>query len=270
VILLTAAVALSAAPRGLSSAFPAEGVTRFALRQGGGSVLVEADPNAGMVEAIGTPTQWEEGCAVDATQQAEHVQVTVVDPPGMRTCRVDWRVVLPPGVQVSIDTGQGGVHLRALEGEVGVRIGTGDLVLEDVTGEIQVKLGTGGVQGNFSGRSGTFEVGKGGVHLDGLLHPVRATVGLGNIGLTYGLAPRGEVTASTGAGAITVLLPPDSPVAVLWGRALGPKRVLLPENEAAPTRLSLSAGVGSVLVDDLTSERGLKRAHVRRREGDLR
>jgi hypothetical protein len=270
VIALVTTLALAAAPRGLTSTFPAEGITHVALSQGAGSVHVRTDAGVGMIEAIGVPLQWDEGCAVDAQQSEEKIRLTVDDPPGLKTCHVDWTIVLPPTVAVTLAQRSGVVKIEGLSARLDVDLGNGDVVLTDVTGPLAATLGMGGLSGNFSGREATVRVGKGGVHLEGLIHPVDIEVGLGNIGLTYGLAPRGEVNATTGAGQVTVLLPPATPVAVLWERVIGPKRIELTEDANAPTRLTLGAGVGNVLVDDLNSERGRKRARVDRSADDLR
>ncbi len=263
-LLALVAAALAGTTAGLSRSFPAEGITEISLEQSGGSVQVVTDPGIGLVEALGAPTQWEEGCLVDAQQHEHRIHIEVRHSAGRKSCRVDWRLVVPPDVSLTLRLGGGGAQVTGLSGPLDIELASGDLVLEDVTGDLRARVGTGAVRGNFSGRVAAVEVATGGVHLEGMIHPLDVAVGLGNIGLTWGLAPRGQTRAITGAGSLTLLLPPATPVTLIWERTIGPRKVMLPEDDNASTRFVVGAGIGSVLVDDLASERGRKRARVRR------
>ncbi|MEU0567075.1 DUF4097 family beta strand repeat-containing protein [Nonomuraea sp. NPDC005983] len=127
------------------------------------------------------------------------------------SCGVDYKVEVPKGVQVKVDTGSGDITLRSLTGPVEVETGSGDVDGSGLGGtKILAKSGSGGVELKCVAVPDSAELRSGSG--DVVLHVPQGTY---------------DVDARAGAGDETVSVKTDS---------------------ASPHKLTLNAGSGDVSV----------------------
>ncbi|GHE28582.1 lipoprotein [Streptosporangium violaceochromogenes] len=108
-------------------------------------------------------------------------------------CSVDSRIEVPKGLKVTLDTGSGGITLRALTGEVQAHTGSGDIEAGSLgTGRFVADTGSGDVEVRFGAVPGHVEI----------------ETGSGDA--TVRLPPAAyKVTAETGSGERTVKVTDD-------------------------------------------------------------
>jgi len=243
---------LALAKNPFQDAFPAEAIERFTFTQSAGAVLFKVDPNAGRLLVNGEPDNWDEqGCGIDMGQREEQAWLKLLTEHAgiIRPCRANWDITIPPGVDLVIDFANGDVAMTGdYRGDLQITVGSGDFTFDSASGALNITVGSGQVEGAYTGTDIAIQAGSGGVHLSQMVTPVDVELGLGNIELTYATAPQGDLELRTGTGAITVRLPPASPVNVDLN-GVGPKRVKLPKSASAPTRIKASTGVGKIAIE---------------------
>ena len=234
--------------------FPAEAVETFTFEMSAGAVLFKVDPNIGMVEIHGKPDNWDEqGCGIDMGLDDGHawLKLHTEHASVIRACKANWDITLPPHVDLSIDFNNGDASLDGpFTGDMKVVLGAGDLTFVSASGALDVTLGGGQLEGAYTGTALTIRGSQGGVHLTEMVAPVDIEIGLGNIDLSYAMAPIGELVLRTGTGGITVRMPAFTPVQTEL-RGVGPKKVKLPKGSNAKTIIKASTGVGKILIEPL-------------------
>ncbi|MFG6190812.1 DUF4097 family beta strand repeat-containing protein [Nonomuraea sp. JJY05] len=132
-------------------------------------------------------------------------------PSNMGSCSVDYKIEIPKGLAVDLDSGSGDVTLRGLAGELNVRVGSGDMDAADLAGK-----------------------------------KVVAEAGSGNVELKYTAAPD-SAELQAGSGDI-VLRVPDGAYDVKSQVGSGDINVSVKKDSSSPHKISLKAGSGDVTV----------------------
>lgn len=127
-------------------------------------------------------------------------------------CSVDSRIEIPKGLKVTLDTGSGGITLRALTGEVKAHTGSGDIEAGSLgAGRFVAETGSGDVEVRFGAVPGHVEI----------------ETGSGDAAVRLPQASY-KVTAETGSGERTVKVAddPSSARSVLVRTGSGDAKVL--------------------------------------------
>jgi hypothetical protein len=132
-------------------------------------------------------------------------------PNGAWGCDVDYRVEVPRGVKVRVDTGSGDITLRALSGELDAKTGSGTI---DANG--------------LGGRR------------------VVAQTGSGDVELRFGSVPD-EVTVDTGSGNGVVRVPQGT-YHVTTDTGSGDQKVEVTSDDSSPRRIIVKTGSGEAKV----------------------
>ncbi|WP_043640625.1 DUF4097 family beta strand repeat-containing protein [Nonomuraea candida] len=186
-------------------------VTKLQLKSGAGEAVI-TETGGSSVRVVET-LHWRGG---DKPQPEHKVEGEVLFlsydcPDNWGSCSVNYKIEVPKGLALDLDTGSGNLTLRSLTGDVQVSVGSGDV---DAAG--------------LAGRKLT------------------ATAGSGNIELDYTAAPA-VATLETGSGDITLKVP-DGPYAVKTEVGTGDVVVKVKKDDSAPNRISLTAGSGDITV----------------------
>ncbi|MFC5665465.1 DUF4097 family beta strand repeat-containing protein [Kitasatospora misakiensis] len=128
------------------------------------------------------------------------------------SCGVGYRVTVPAGTVVRLNSGAGGIRLRGLAGEV------------------QATAGTGGVEA--SGLTSA---------------KVRVTAETGGVDLSFATSPT-AVEARSAVGGVRVSVPGGEPYAVDAGSEVGGVEVTVPRQDGAARTITARAGTGGVAV----------------------
>lgn len=118
-------------------------------------------------------------------------------------------VSVPMQAILKLDSGDGSVTIRRVNGKISVRTDDGSVRITEAKGEIVVQTGDGSIQAaEIDGRV-DLETRDGSIVIDGVLHAVRADSGDGSIKLTAqkGSAMDTDWAATTGDGSIDVRVP---------------------------------------------------------------
>ncbi|MFI7706990.1 DUF4097 family beta strand repeat-containing protein [Nonomuraea sp. NPDC049480] len=137
--------------------------------------------------------------------------VTYDCPANWGRCSVDYKVEIPKGLPVDLDSGSGNLTLRGLTGDLEVFVGSGDV--------------------DASGLAGKRVVAEG---------------GSGNIELKYTAAPD-SAKVEVGSGDITLNVP-DEGYDVSTDTGSGDANVKVKRDDSSPRKISLTAGSGDVSV----------------------
>ncbi|WP_020541794.1 DUF4097 family beta strand repeat-containing protein [Nonomuraea coxensis] len=132
-------------------------------------------------------------------------------PSNLGSCGVDYKIEIPKGLAVDLDSGSGDITLRALSGDVKVHVGSGDVDAADLTGKTVV-----------------------------------ADAGSGNVELKYATAPT-SAQLKTGSGDISLFVP-DGAYDVSTDVGSGDVKVSVKNDRSSPNKISLRAGSGNVSV----------------------
>ncbi|MGW2156873.1 DUF4097 family beta strand repeat-containing protein [Nonomuraea sp. NPDC001699] len=187
-----------------------EKVQRLHLRSGSGDVTVtESDAtNVSVTERL----YWSN----DKPQAAHKVEgdtlsVSYDCQKSWGTCGVEYKVEVPKGTQVKLNSGSGDLTLRSLTGPLDVEAGSGDIKGDGLGGKkLLVKEGS------------------------------------GQVNLKYAVAPEGvEVSAGSGDVVLTV---PDETYDVRARTTSGDADVSVKKDSSSPRKLSLTTGSGNVTV----------------------
>jgi hypothetical protein len=128
-----------------------------------------------------------------------------------RSCHVNYKVQVPKGLTVRVDSGSGDVTLRSLSGRLDVSAGSGDVDGAGLAGKALVAEG-----------------------------------GSGSIELTYD-SPPDDVRLEAGAGDVTLRVP-DGAYAVTTRTGSGDETISVKDDDASPRKMNIQVGSGDVSV----------------------
>ena len=117
-------------------------------------------------------------------------------------------IMLPKGVRLAANTGNGDVTVERASNDVEIRSGNGDVRIRMTAGEVDVTTGNGELE--IDGATGPVRAttGNGRVYVTTSSGPVNARTGNGEIDVRMrALEGEGDMTFSTGNGSVTVALP---------------------------------------------------------------
>ncbi|MDT6982022.1 DUF4097 family beta strand repeat-containing protein [Streptomyces lusitanus] len=134
----------------------------------------------------------------------EHCSGVVAD------CSSKHRIVVPRGVAVTVESGDGSVRADGFRDALTIRTKDGSVRVGDTSGPLELRSGDGSVRAEVSSRTVRVHSGDGSVHLVLTAVPDRVDSRSGDGSTTIDL-PRGayRVDASTGDGAEDVSVPRD-------------------------------------------------------------
>ena len=118
-------------------------------------------------------------------------------------------VSVPMQAILKLDSGDGSVTIRRVNGKINIRTGDGSVRITDAKGDLVVRTGDGSIQaGDIDGHVDV-ETRDGSISVEGVLRAVRADSGDGSIKLTArkGSAMDDDWAATTGDGSIDVRVP---------------------------------------------------------------
>ncbi|WP_204043302.1 DUF4097 family beta strand repeat-containing protein [Acrocarpospora phusangensis] len=128
-------------------------------------------------------------------------------------CAVDYRVEVPRGLNVKVDTGSGTITLRALTGPIDVSTGSGDIEASDLSGRTAVAdTGSGDVELRFDSAPDQTQVstgsGEGVVYVPNGAYNVTLETGSGNrtVEVAQDPAAAKKIHIKTGSGDVKVLV----------------------------------------------------------------
>ena len=216
-LLLAAALATPAAAETWEKSFDVVGAPTLAVRTNDGSVSVDTW-NKKTVGIRVIASGWRlgpRGVTVDARQSGDRVDLEVHMPSWtisfgiVHTVRIE--VMLPAKANLDVHTGDGGVTLSRLAGNILVHTGDGGITASDLAGDIALETADGHVKA--TGLDGRLHVhsGDGGLEVSGRFDGLELTSGDGSI---RARAEAGSKVASswlvrTGDGRIRLELPRD-------------------------------------------------------------
>lgn len=126
---------------------------------------------------------------IQMQEQDGGIAIKTEKPFSLSNASVDLEIVAPADARLDLRLGAGKVEIEGLNNGIVVDNGAGNVTIADATGSIQADSGAGSLD------------------LRGVAGPVRLQTGAGSI--DYQGAPEGECRFESGAGSITLLLPPD-------------------------------------------------------------
>ncbi|WP_084965021.1 DUF4097 family beta strand repeat-containing protein [Thermoactinospora rubra] len=185
-------------------------VTKIQLRSDAGDVVITESDRSGI--RVTETLHWR-----DDKPKPEHrvdggvLELSYDCNKVLNSCGVDYRIEVPKGLAMDLETGAGDMTLRALSGEVGVRSGAGDITAEGLTGK-----------------------------------RLTANSGAGSVKLAYSAVPD-NVSVETGAGDATVTLPKESyDVQVTTG--VGDDEIAVQDDPGSPRKIKVETGAGDARV----------------------
>jgi hypothetical protein len=137
--------------------------------------------------------------------------VTYDCPSNWGSCSVDYKIEIPKGLAVDLDSGSGDITLRTLTGQIDVNVGSGDLDATALTGKkVYAKAGSGNIELKYATApdSVDLEVGSGDITLnvpDGA-YDVKTDVGSGDANISIKSDPTSthKISLTAGSGDATV------------------------------------------------------------------
>ncbi|GAA5053588.1 hypothetical protein GCM10023259_033930 [Thermocatellispora tengchongensis] len=193
-------------------------VTKLEVRSGAGDVVVNETGGTGV--RVTETLHWRGDGKPETAHPVEGDQLTLsYDCPekiGFHSCAVDYKVEVPKGVAVTVDTGSGEITLRQLTGPVTAKTGSGDIRAAGLGGK-----------------------------------SAYAETGAGDIDLKFVTAPD-DVTLESGAGDAVVRLP-DGTYAVTTESGAGEGRTEVTDDDQSPRKIKVSTGAGDASVLKATS-----------------
>ncbi|NUR86191.1 MAG: DUF4097 family beta strand repeat protein [Nonomuraea sp.] len=184
-----------------------EKIAALQLKSGSGDTVISE--YSGTAVRVTETLQWR-----DDKPKAQHsvngdTLFVTYDCPGnfLGSCSVDYKIEVPKGLKLDVDSGSGDLTLRAV---------SGDLTLSNGSGEIQ----------------GSGLIGK----------RVYAKAGSGNIELKYASAPD-SAEFNAGSGDVTLMVPQGS-YAISSKVGSGDKNISVPNDPSSPHKVSFEVGSG--------------------------
>ncbi|WP_431934090.1 DUF4097 family beta strand repeat-containing protein [Nonomuraea jabiensis] len=186
-------------------------VARLQVKSGAGETVV-TETDAGAVRVTET-LRWrgDDKPKPEHSVEGNALLVSYDCPSNLGSCSVDYKIEIPKGLAVDLNSGSGDVTLRGLTGELNVNVGSGDLDAADLAGK-----------------------------------KVVAEAGSGKVELKYTAAPD-SAELQTGSGDI-VLRVPDGAYDVKTQVGSGDANVSVKKDSSSPHKISLKAGSGDVTV----------------------
>lgn len=186
-------------------------VARLQVKNGAGQTVVTGT-DGGTVRVTET-LRWRG----DAKPKAEHgvegdgLVLSYDCPSNLGTCSVDYKIEIPKGLAVDLESGSGDATLRGLAGELNVHVGSGDLDAADLAGKkIVAEAGSGSVELKYTAvpDSAELQAGSGDIVLrvpDGA-YDVKTQVGSGdaNVSVKKDSSSPHKISLKTGSGDVTV------------------------------------------------------------------
>ncbi|GAA3596429.1 hypothetical protein GCM10022419_094560 [Nonomuraea rosea] len=187
-------------------------VTKLQLKSNAGdAVVTETDGNAiRVVETLHwrgdekpTPQHKVEGGALFVTYDCAS---------SWGSCGVDYKIEIPKGLPVDLDSGSGDITLRSLTGPIDAHVGSGDLGATGLAGKkVFVEAGSGNIQLQYTAvpESAELKVGSGDIALnvpDGA-YDVKTEVGSGDVAVSVKTdkSSPNKISLTSGSGDIAVL-----------------------------------------------------------------
>lgn len=144
-------------------------------------------------------------------------------------CFTNFVLTVPAAAQLTIHSGNGGVHLTGVTAFASIDAGNGGITLDDVSGDIVAHTGNGGIRGSQV-RSTS----------------VQATTGDGGIVIDWAVAPKAVVT-TTGNGGVRLTVPSGSgPYRVDARTGNGSKDISVRTDPSASSTITAHTGDGGV------------------------
>lgn len=118
--------------------------------------------------------------------------------------QTSWRVAVPDGTRVRLNTQRGDVEVQELNLELKGSTGTGDLTLERVQGKVQLSTGAGRVRMSECEGSFTVESGTGSMKVSNAKGALHLACGTGDLELDLPFAPYEDLWLKSATGQVTV------------------------------------------------------------------
>ncbi|MFD0884863.1 DUF4097 family beta strand repeat-containing protein [Streptosporangium algeriense] len=189
-----------------------EKITKLNVRGRSGDVSVTEAGGGGALKVVETARWNDEKPETTRRVQGETLFVSYNCPSSLDNCGVDYRIEIPKGVVVDLQTGSGNVTLTSLTGEVAVSTGSGDITGTGLSGKkVFTKVGSGNAELGYTAVPDQVEM-RGGsgdvtVRLPGGPYNVSARVGSGDrtVSVPQDAGSAHKVVMSTGSGDVKVL-----------------------------------------------------------------
>ena len=215
------------------------GATRLEVQ--GGTVTVSAAPSSSAAGARGVEVvqtsrwTWREP-RLEARVDADGVAHVATACPWVEqvvswSCRADLSLVVPADLPVRVRGSGGPVSVSGLDATVDAASSGGQVRLAELGGDVVASSSGGGVVASRLGSDA-----------------VRVESSGGSVSLAFSSTPS-DVSATTSAGSVTVVLPPGSgPYAVDASTSAGSTTVDVPTDPGAPRSVVARSSAGSVVV----------------------
>ncbi len=151
--------------------------------------------------------------------------------PALETCTVGYDITVPRAMAVRVTSNVGGIRLQSLAGRVTAHTNAGDIDLSSVSGPVEATSHAGSIRGQgVSSPHATFHS------------------SAGTIDVAFSAAPA-TVTATVGAGAVSLRVPGRVSYNVTANVKLGSAHVGVTRSAASPHTITASTGAGSVTIE---------------------
>ncbi|NUP78298.1 MAG: DUF4097 family beta strand repeat protein [Nonomuraea sp.] len=186
-------------------------VSKLQLQSGAGdTVITETTGNA--IRVIET-LRWRGDDKPEPQHkvEGEALFVTYDCPSNWGSCSVDYKIEVPKGLAVDLDSGSGDITLRTLSGRLDAQLGSGDLDGTGMAGkQVYVKTGSGNVELKYTAAPDTLELDAGSgdvaLHLPDVAYDVKKDIGSGDASVTVKSDPASphKMSLTLGSGDVTV------------------------------------------------------------------
>ncbi|WP_285776354.1 DUF4097 family beta strand repeat-containing protein [Microtetraspora sp. NBRC 13810] len=188
-------------------------VTALEVKTGAGDIVVNESDRTGL--RVTETLHWRGDARPETEHPVDGAKLTLgyacPDRFGFGECWVDYKVEVPRGLDVDVDTGSGRLTLRSISGTLVASTGSGDIE----AGGLAVKR-------------------------------VVAETGSGTVDLGFSAAPD-DARVETGSGDATVRLPQGA-YAVTAESGAGDERIEVTDDDSAPRKVDVSTGSGDANV----------------------
>jgi len=189
----------------------ADKVSTLVVRSDSGDIVVDGSDRSDVHVTETSHWRGDDGDRPRATHPVNGGRLTLgYDCPGW-TCGVDYRVEVPRGLDVKVETGSGEITLRELSGSLDVTTGSGDIDANELSGK------------SLIGQTGS-----------------------GDVTVKYTSAPD-DIRLETGSGGGTVVVPPGT-YNVRTETGSGEEKVGVTRDTGAPRQIVVKTGSGDVKV----------------------
>lgn len=187
-----------------------EKIARLKVDSDAGNVVVNESDRSGV--RVTETRHWnDDKPSTEHKVNGDTLELTYGCPVNFANCAVDYRVEIPKGVEVTVDTGSGDLTLRSLTAVGLVKTGSGDIAASGLAGK------------QFSAETGS-----------------------GDVELKFAATP-GQVKVHTGSGDATVVVP-DGSYDVQADTGSGSTEVKVKDDPSAANKIVLETGSGDAKV----------------------